>query len=123
MPAPVGRRSPRLALSFGCDELESPRGGRAVVVGEPEGEIDERRRQLVEDALDRRRLDAGRCGDSCLDDDAPCRGAAEADRDDRADADVARNLVRERARDGAGGDKRIDLCEGHVITVTAPVVV
>ena len=40
------------------DELERPRRGRAVVVGKPEREVDERRRQLVEDALDRRRLDA-----------------------------------------------------------------
>ena len=37
------------------DELERAGGRRAVVVGEPERELDERRRQLVEDALDRRR--------------------------------------------------------------------
>ncbi len=41
-------------------ELERARRSRAVVVGDPEREIDERRRQLVEDRLDRRRLDPRR---------------------------------------------------------------
>ena len=40
------------------DERERTRRRRAVVVGEPEREIDERRRQRLRDALDRRRRNA-----------------------------------------------------------------
>ena len=42
------------------DQLERARRRRAVVVREPERQIDERRRQLVHDALHRQRLDPGR---------------------------------------------------------------
>ena len=100
---PARRLTPFAApgAQLGRDELERPRRGRAVVVGKPEREIDERRRQLVEDALDRRRLDAVRRGDTGLDDDAACGGAAEADRDDGSLPHSGRHLVGEEARDGA----------------------
>ena len=104
-------------------ELERARRRRAVVVGEPERELDERRRQLVEDALDRGGLHPGRRLDTGRDHDPACSRAAEADRDDRADADVLRHLVRERPRDRAGGHERIDLGEAHRATVTAREVV
>ena len=89
-------------------ELERARRRRAVVVGDPEREIDERRRQLVEHRLDRRRLDPRRRIDSGLDDDAARGTASEADRDDRALLDAFRHLVGERPRDGARGDEWID---------------
>ena len=44
------------------DELERPCRRRAVVVGDPERQVDERRRQLVEDRFDRRDLDSRRRG-------------------------------------------------------------
>ena len=50
--------APRAELR--CDELQRPRRRRAVVVGDPQREIDERGRQLVEQRPDRRGLDA--CG-------------------------------------------------------------
>ena len=84
------------------DELECPRGRRAVVVRHPEREIDERRRQLVEHTLDRRGLDPGRSLSAVLDDNAPGGTAAEADRDDRALAHPVRDHVGEDARDGRG---------------------
>ena len=90
------------------DELERPGRGRAVVVGKPEREVDERRRQLVEDALDRRRLDAVGRRDACFHDDPAGRRAAEADRDDCPFSDSGRHLVGEEARDGPGGDEWID---------------
>ena len=103
------RRGPPVAAScpqLRRDELERARGGRPVVVRDPQGEVDER--QLVEDALDRRRLDARRRLHPGLDHDAARSAAAEADRHDRALADALRNLVREYARDRAGRDERID---------------
>jgi hypothetical protein len=53
-----GRRplAPRSA-ALGSDERERPGGSRAVVVREPEREVDERRRYLVEQPADGRRLD------------------------------------------------------------------
>ena len=67
------RRRPPLpaprALRRG-DELERPRRRRAVVVGDPEREVDERGRQLVEHAADRRRLHPGRRRVLQPDDDA-----------------------------------------------------
>ena len=103
----------------GSDELERSRGRRAVVVGEPQRQIDERRRQLVEQRLDRRRLDARRRLHPGLD-HHPARGrAAEPDRDDGALADIVRHLVGERTGDRARGDERIDLGERHPATVTA----
>jgi hypothetical protein len=93
---------------LGRDELERACRGGAVVVAEPEREIDERWRQLVEDAFDRRRLDAVRRGDTGLDDDPSCGGPPETDRDDGPLPHSGRDLVGEDARDGAGGNERID---------------
>ena len=95
------------------DELERTRGRRAVVVGEPERELDEGRRQLVEDTVDRRRRHARWRLHPGRDDDAAGGGASEADRDDRTDADALRHLVGERTRDRARGDERIDLGKHH----------
>ncbi len=92
----------RLALQR-RDQRQRAGRRRAVVVGDPERELDERLRQLLDDALDRRHVDA--CGrlDAELDHEpAPFR-VAEPDLDDGADARVLRHLVRERARDGARG--------------------
>jgi hypothetical protein len=90
------------------DEGERARGGRAVVVREPESEIDERRREGLEDALDRGRLDSFRPLDVDVDDDATALRVAEADLDDRALLRPVGNLVRERARESAGADERVD---------------
>ena len=90
------------------DERERARRRRAVVVGEPQREIDERRRQRLGDALDRRRLDAVRRRDVDLGDDAAPPRVAEPHLDDRALLRLVRHLVRERPRDRARGHERID---------------
>ena len=92
----------------GSDEPERASRRRAVVVRDPEREPEERRRQLLDDALDGSRLDPFRRDDVDLRDDAAATGVAEPDLDDRARPDLVRNLVRELAREGAGGDERID---------------
>ena len=74
----------RLALN-GSDERERASRSRAVVVGDPERELDERLRQLLDDALDRRDVDAGGRVDAELDDEAAALRVAEAHLDDRAD--------------------------------------
>jgi hypothetical protein len=107
---PLRRRrtlAARLALQRG-DELE--RAGRrgAVVVGEPQREIDERLRQLVDDVADRRRLHALRWTLFESDDDAPPARTVEVQRDDGALAHRGRDLVRERPGDRPGGDERVD---------------
>ena len=106
---PLARR--RLLLAPGRphrrDELERPRRCRAVVLGEPEREIHQRRRQLVHDLLDRPRVDTVR---RRLDDvhDHPARAATpERHRDDRALARAVRQLVGELApAERARGDER-----------------
>jgi hypothetical protein len=79
---------PRSALSARArrrrDESERTGRGGAVVVGEPEGEVDERRRDRADDALDGDRLDVFRSLLLEADDDAAAAGTAERDRDDRA---------------------------------------
>ena len=76
----------RLAL-HGRDERERAPRRRAVVVRDPERELDERRRQLLDDALDRRA--SMPCGGATLDlgDDAAPLRVAEAHLDDGARAD------------------------------------
>ena len=81
------------------DEPERAPGGRAVVVGEPECELYERRRQLLDDALDGRRLDPGRRGLVDPDDHSACFRAREPNRDDGPTLDVVRRLIREGARE------------------------
>ena len=110
-----GRRAPLAAPrpERRRDELERARRRRAVVVGEPEGEIDERRRQLVEDAVDRRRHDSRRCLDARLDHDPAQGRPAEPNGDNRPLADVVRHLVGEDARDRTGRHERMDGGERH----------
>ena len=67
----------------GRDERQRSGGGRAVVVGEPEREPDERSREPVDDAPRLGDVDAGGRLDVRLDDDAAKAPAAEPDRDDR----------------------------------------
>ncbi len=107
---PLRRRRLLLAAlrRHGRDERERARRRRAVVVGEPERELDERRRDLADDRFDRPRLDALRRRVDELRDDAARPRAAERHAHDRADADVVRHLVRERARDRPRGHERKD---------------
>jgi hypothetical protein len=102
----------------GRDELEGARGGRAVVVGEPQREIDERGRNLVQQPADRRRLDPRGRADADVGDDATGRAAPEPDRDDRALDRPLGHLVRERPREGAGGYERVDRRERHAVEGT-----
>jgi tRNA (cmo5U34)-methyltransferase len=90
------------------DERERPRRRRAVVVGEPEREVDERRRQRLGDPLDRRGRDSLRRRDADLRHDAPVPRVAEAHHDDGAFSGLLGDLVRERTRDRARGHERID---------------
>src|SRR5947199_16895 len=83
--------------------LERPRRRRAVVVGEPEGEVDQRGGDALVDALDRNRVDPGGRRPVDADDDAPPASAPETDADDGPLLDSVRDLVRERPGDRAGG--------------------
>ena len=71
-------RSPRGARRSGRDELERPGRRRAVVVGDPEREVDERRRDLVEHLPGGCELDPRRRLDADLDDDAARRAPSRA---------------------------------------------
>ena len=90
------------------DERQSARRSRAVVLGEPEGEVDERRGHALRDALHRGRLDALGRLDTNLGDDAPAPRIAEANLDDGATLHSVRHLVGEGAGDRAGGNERVD---------------
>ena len=95
------------------DELERPRGRRAVVVGDPEREIHERARDLVEHLAGRDRIDAGRQGDADVGDHAPRRAATEGDGEHAPLADALGHLVGERPSQRAGRDERVDGRERH----------
>ena len=96
------------------DERERAARGRAVVVGEPEREVDERRRKPGEDRLDGLRVDPLRRLVGDLDDDPAHAPAAEPDAHDRALLDVVLDRVGERPVERAGGDEREDGGEaGH----------
>ena len=95
------------------DERERPGRCRAVVLGEPERKLDERRRNLVDDRSCRSDRDPGRRLDPDPHDDTAHPPPAERDRDDRASLDPVLDLVRERTRQRAGGDERVDLRERH----------
>ena len=91
------------------DERERARRRRAVVLGEPEREIDERRRKLLDDPLDRRDLDPLGRATVDVDDDAARLGAGEAHLDDRALLDLVGHLVGEDPRGQRPGvDERVD---------------
>ena len=114
----------RRPLATGCaphrrDELERAGRRRAVVVGEPQREVDERGRDLVEQATDRRRLDPGRRADPDVRDHTSRRTPSEADGDDGALRRPFRHLVGERAGERTGRDQRIDGGEGHASSVLA----
>jgi hypothetical protein len=106
------RRSPRRALRR--DQGERAGRGRAVVVGEPESEVDERRRERLEHPLGRNGRDVGRRLGVGVHDDSAAAGVAERDRDDRALPHLVPDLVGEKPREGAGADDRVDGGEaGH----------
>ena len=92
----------------GRDQLERAARRRAVVVGDPEREVDERGRQLVDDGLDRDRMDPLRGLVHDLDDDPALPRAAERDRDDRTLLRPVRQLVGERPRQRARRHERVD---------------
>jgi hypothetical protein len=97
------------------DELQRPRRGRAVVLGQPEREIDERLGQLVDDALDRHRAHPDRRRFHDLDHDPPRARAAERHRHDSALARAVGELVGELApTEGARGDERDYGAETHI---------
>ena len=107
---PVGRRPLLLAAlrRLGRHQRERPGGRRAVVVGEPERQLDQRGRHLADHRVDRPHLDAGGCALVQRDDDPARPRAAERHAHDRADGHVVGHLVGERAGDRARGDERID---------------
>ena len=97
-----------------CDQRERTRRSRAVVVRDPEREIDECRRQGLEHVLGGDRLHAARrLGIGVDHDPAPPR-VAEADREDCSLPHVVSDLVRERPRERTRTDDGIDGGEaGH----------
>jgi hypothetical protein len=90
-----------------CDESERTRRRGAVVIGEPESEVDERRRNRADDPLDGDRLDVFRRLLLEPHHDAAAPRAAERNRDDRAFLEPV-GEVRERPRKRACGDQRVD---------------
>ena len=89
------------------DQLERPPGRRAVVVGDPERQIDEHGRQLVDDRVHRNELDPRRRLIADLDDDAAPPRAPERHRHDRAFAGAV-GEVGERPRERACRHQRVD---------------
>jgi hypothetical protein len=90
------------------DQLERPSRRRAVVVGDPERQVDEHGRHLVDDRLDGDRFDPGGRLVADVDHDAATPRAAERHRDDRTLARAVGELVREGPRECARGHERID---------------
>ena len=80
---------------------------RAVVVREPEGEVDERRREGLEHAFGGDGLDVGRRLGVGVDDDAAPPGIAERNREHGSLPNLVLDLVREQPRERAGTDDRI----------------
>ncbi len=95
------------------DELERASGRRAVVVGQPQREIDERAWDLVEQRADRSEGDTRRRRDADLGDHATRAGASQADGDHGPFSHPVGHLVGERARERAGAHERIDGGERH----------
>ena len=98
---------------LGRDQRQCARRRRAVVVGDPERELDQRGRDLADHSLDRAHVEAGRRLVDPRDDDPARAGASERDPHDRPDADAVVDLVREFARDGPRRHERIDRGEAH----------
>ena len=110
-----GRRRPLAAWRTADrrDELQRSRRGRAVVVGDPECEVDERAGDLVEHLAGGDRVDSGGQRDADVGDDSPCRATAEADREHASLADALGHLVGERPGERPGRDERVDGGERH----------
>ena len=79
------------------DERERAGRRRAVVVGDPERELDERRRDLPDHASIGRASTPAGAASSIADDDAACARTAERDAHDRAHPDALVDLVGELA--------------------------
>jgi hypothetical protein len=86
---------------------------RAVVVGQPERELDERRRYTIDDVPGVCDLDASWGCDSGVDDDAAQLPCAETNSEHVPLRDVLGDAVRERPRERARRHERIDLRESH----------
>ena len=112
---PCGRLATRASPRSGMrsDESQRARRSRAVVVGQPEREIDEWRRDPVDDRARVGDLDPVGRIDVHIDDDAANAPPAEPDRHDVAARHVLRYAIRERPRERTGGDEGKDLCERH----------
>ncbi len=95
------------------DQPERAGRRRAVVVREPESEIDERRRERLEHPLGRDGLDVGRRFDVDVDDDTAATRVAEPDREDGALLHLVPDLVGERPRERARADDREDGSEAR----------
>ena len=95
------------------DERQRPGRRRAVVVGQPQRQLDQRGRNLADHGVDRLDLNAGGHALVERDDDPTRPRAAERHPNDRADPHALRNLVREGAGDGARGHERKDRCVRH----------
>ena len=107
---PLGRLRQHLAaraLRRG-DERERAAGRRAVVVRDPERELDERSGQRLDDALDRDGLDPRRGRVLEIDHNPSLTSPAEPDRDDVPAYDILGHLVRERACQSTRRHERID---------------
>ena len=89
------------------DECERARRGRAVVLGEPERQVDERGRQFLDDPADRHDVDPLGSAPIHLDHDSAAPPPPERHLDDGALADALRNRVREEARERARGDEGV----------------
>ena len=106
-----GRHLSPLAAPLGLlrrDQGERASRSRAVVVREPQREVDERRRQRLQHALGRDRPDVGRRLGVRVDDDPAAPGVAEGDREDGSLPNLVLDLVREEPRERAGADDRVD---------------
>jgi hypothetical protein len=112
----ANRRRTNIAAAPACvwrDERESSSRSRAVVVGEPQRELDERRGNPVHDAPRIGDVDTGRGSDARLDDDSAHGAGAQPNRQDVALGGVGGDAVRERARKRARRHERVDLRKSH----------
>ncbi|MEP7223413.1 MAG: hypothetical protein ABI783_00455 [Actinomycetota bacterium] len=97
----------------GRDKRQSAGGRRSVVVGKPERELHERRRNPFDDRACIGDLDTRWGLDTRVDHDSSNTTPTESDRYDRTTLDVFGDLIRERASERAGRDERVDLRERH----------
>src|SRR2546430_2753026 len=93
--------SPEWRIATWSPKRARTAGRRAVVVGKPEREVDERRRHLPDDSFDGTDVHARGRRVFEPDDEAACATATERHRDDRAAFDAVVDLVCELAREDA----------------------